>query len=144
MSTTGAGTVTARTPMQRVSHRFNGDDLRLLAALATAAGVSDGEYLRGLIRQAGAETPQFTKKKHRRPRPAHALQIVALHPDARLLLIRAVQLLNEIARGLQSPRFLSAALEVVGVAAQLLIVQDTLHGIADCQMQVARVAGASS
>jgi hypothetical protein len=106
--------------------------------------VSDGEYLRGLIRQAAGETPQPTRKKHRRPRPPQALQVFALHPDARLLLIRAVQLLNEISWELQSPRFSSATLEVVGVAAQLLIAQDTLHGIADRQMQIPGKAGQSS
>lgn len=144
MNTTGAGTVTARSPMQRVSYRFGDDVLRLLATLATEADVSDGEYLRGLIQQAGGKTPQSTKKQRRRPRPPHALQIVALHPDERLLLIRAVQILDGIARGLQSSRFFIATLEVVGVAAQMLIVQDLLHGIADRQLLVAREAGPSS
>ncbi|MGI4778332.1 MAG: hypothetical protein ACRYGA_09480 [Janthinobacterium lividum] len=144
MSTMGAGAVTARTPMQRVSYRFGNDVLRLLDALATAAGVSDAEYLRRLVRQAAAGTPQSTKKKHKRPRPPHALQIVALHPDARLMLIRAVQLLDEIARELQSSRYSNATLEVVGVAAQLLIAQETLHEIADRQLQIARTGGSSS
>ena len=144
MNTTSARTVTARTPMQRVSYRFGDDVLRLLATLATEASVTDGEYLRGLIRQAAAETPHSTKKKHRRSRPPHTLQIVALHPDARLLLIRAVQLLDEVARELQSPRFFISTLEVVGVAAQLLIVQELLHKIADRQLLVAGEAGSSS
>lgn len=144
MSTTGAGTVRARTPMQRVSHRFDDDVLGILATLATEAGVSDSEYLRGLIRQAGGKTSHSTKKKRMRPRPPHALQIVAIHPDERLLLIRAVELLDEIARELQSPRFVTATLEVVGVAAQMLIAQDLLHRIADRQLQMAREAGPSS
>ena len=144
MSKSALDAITVRTPMRRISFRFGDDVLEQLAALATTAGVSDAEYLRGLVRQAAGEIFQPARKKHKRPRPPHALQVFALHPDARLLFIRAVQLLNEISRGLQSPRFSGATLEVVSVAAQLLIVQDTLHGIADLQLQMAREAGPSS
>ena len=51
-------------PMRRVSIRFADTDIQLLATLAANADVSDGEYLRVLIRRAAGDPDTLPRRKH--------------------------------------------------------------------------------
>ena len=125
----------ARTaPMRRVSIRFADTDIQLLATLAANADVSDGEYLRVLIRRAAGDPDTLPRRKHRRAKPRAPAYTIALDPDTRLLLLRAGNLLNQIARALHRSRLAGSGMPLVGIAVQLLLVQDDLHQVGERQL----------
>ena len=121
-------------PMRRVSIRFADTDIQLLATLAARADVSDGEYLRVLIRRAAGDPDALPLRKHRRTRPRATAHTIALDPDTRLLLLRAGNLLNQIARALHRSRLAGSGMPLVGIAVQLLLVQDDLHQVGERQL----------
>ncbi len=59
---------------------------------------------------------------------------IALDPDTRLLLLRAGNLLNQIARALHRSRLAGSGMPLVGIAVQLLLVQDDLHQVGERQL----------
>ena len=121
--------------MRRVSIRFADTDIQLLAALAARADVSDGEYLRVLIRRAAGDPDALPRRKHRRAKPRATAHTVALDPDTRLVLVRAGNLLNQIARALHRSRLAGSVISLAGIAVQLLLVQDNLHQVGERQLQ---------
>lgn len=122
-------------PMRRVSIRFADTDIQLLATLAARTDVSDGEYLRVLIRRAAGDVDALPLRKHRRAKPRAPAYTVALDPDTRLLLLRAGNLLNQIARALHRSRLAGSVIPLTGIAVQLLLVQDDLHQVGERQLQ---------
>ena len=122
-------------PMRRVSIRFADTDIQLLATLAANADVSDGEFLRVLIRRAAGDPDTLPRRKHRRAKPRAPAYTIALDPDTRLLLVRAGNLLNQIARALHRSRLAGSGIPLTGIAVQLLLVQDDLHQVGERQLQ---------
>ena len=131
-------------PMCRKAFRFRDEDIAQLGFLADAAGLTESEKLRELIRSGASGTPlqQQLKKKKRKARSPRIA--ASLDPDTRLVLVRACNLLNQCVKALHIARMQDRQVELIGVSLQLSIIEELLIQVGNRQLAMGPFVEGSS